>query len=416
MFKKYKIKSIYIVLAVLILAVIFTAGIAAFADNTEESHSNVKIPEENPDAKDLFTDKAYPEYAKGYSVEYHNTYKVVTIKDPWDRTAKDLKYILVQKGEEIPQGYDNYKVVSIPVESVITLSTTQLPHIKELGEISSIKGHNGINLIFDEDFQKRFQNGSLAEIGSGALSMESQLKIEQMIELEPEIVFCSASNTDEYDNRGKLEEAGLRPAIVSDWMENTPLGRAEWIKFFAYFYNKEETANEVFEIIKNNYTHISNITRDISDKPTVFAGIDYQGTWYAPGGESYVAKLFRDAGGDYIITKGPETGSISLDFESIYEKAYDADFWLNTGSGNSIEDILAMDSRYSKFKALKSGNVYNYNARVNDFGGNDYWQSAILNPDVILADLVEILHPGLLDRHNLYYYKNLADNNSGGFK
>lgn len=416
MFKKYKIKSIYIVLAVLILAVIFTAGIAAFADNTEESHSNVKIPEENPDAKDLFTDKAYPEYAKGYSVEYHNTYKVVTIKDPWGRTAKDLKYLLVQKGEEIPKGYDNYKVVSIPVESVITLSTTQLPHIKELGEISSIKGHNGINLIFDEDFQKLFQNGSLAEIGSGALSMESQLKIEQMIELEPEIVFCSASNTDEYDNRGKLEEAGLRPAIVSDWMENTPLGRAEWIKFFAYFYNKEETANGVFEIIKNNYTQIKNITRDISDKPTVFAGIDYQGTWYAPGGESYVAKLFRDAGGDYIITKGPETGSISLDFESIYEKAYDADFWLNTGSGNSIEDILAMDSRYSKFKALKSGNVYNYNARVNDFGGNDYWQSAILNPDVILADLVEILHPGLLDRHNLYYYKNLADNNSGGFK
>lgn len=413
MFKKYKIKSIYIVLALLILAAIFTAGIAVFNHNTEESHSNVPIPEENPDVKDLFTDKAYPKYAKGYSVEYHNTYKIITINDPWGRTTKDQIYLLIQRGQDIPAGYQDAKIVFIPVESVITLSTTQLPHIKELDELSSVKGHNGIDLVYGEEYHRLSDEGKILEIGSGALSMESQLKIEQMIELEPDLVFCSASNTEEYDNRDKLVEAGLKPVIIADWMEDDPLGRAEWIKFFALFYNKEKSATESFEHIETNYTEIKDIAAKAADKPTIFEGIDYQGTWYAAGGESYVANLFRDAGGDYILTDGAESGSIALDFESVYDKASDAEFWINTGYGNDADELIALDSRYSKFEAFKTGNVYHYNARVNEFGGNDYWQSGLLKPDVILTDLVKILHPELLPEHEFYYYNKIGTDMAG---
>lgn len=408
----------YALVPVIIIAVLIT-GIAILSENAGGSNDTGSLTGNQPgstDTRDLFPDKAYPEYATGYTVEYHGTYKVVTVEDPWGRRTRDQTFLLVQKGEEAPAGYADAKVVSIPIDSVITLSTTQLPHLKELDETFSIKGHNGIDLVYDEDYQELANGGRLIEIGSGALSMESQLNIEEMIELEPDLVFCSASNSDEYDNRDKLIEGGLTPAVVSDWMEDDPLGRAEWIKYFALFYNKEKTANEVFERIESNYTRIKESTETLPDKPVIFAGIDYQGTWYSPGGQSYVARLFSDAGGDYIYKDDPETGSLSLDFESVYDKAYDAEFWLNTGSGDSIEEILAMDSRYSMFRALETGNVYNYNARVNEYGGNDYWQSGVLKPDIILADLVKILHPDLLPDHELYYYKKLETGGPGSNK
>ena len=410
--EKHKIIIYAALVAAIIIAVAIT-GISLSLNSADSGRSTGTGQEQSAYTEDLFTDKSYPEYANGYTVEYHGTYKVVQVKDPWGRTSKDLTYLLVQKGEEVPPGYPDARVISIPLDSVITLSTTQLPHLKELNETSSIKGHNGIDLVYDDEYRELADEGKLLEIGSGAMSMESQLKVEQMIELDPDVVFCSASNTDEYDNRDKLEEAGLTPAVVSDWMENDPLGRAEWIKFFALFYNKEKTANEVFDRIEENYTAIRDLAEGAGTKPTVFSGIDYQGTWYAPGGESYVAKLFADAGADYLYADNNETGSIALDFESVYDRAHDAEFWMNTGFGSDPADLLSYDSRYSKFIAYQTGNVYNYNARENEYGGNDYWQSGVIKPDVILADLVKIFHPDLLPDHELYYYKNIGATRTG---
>ena len=400
-------KIIYAALVAVIIIAVVVTGISLSSNSIDGSQSAGTVQEQSVYTEDLFTDKSYPEYATGYTVEYHGTYKVVQVKDPWGRTSEDMTYLLVQEGEETPSGYAGAKVISIPVDSVITLSTTQLPQLKELNETPSIKGHNGIDLVYDDEYRKLADEGKLLEVGSGAMSMESQLKVEEMIELEPDVVFCSASN-DEFDNRDKLEEAGLTPAVVGDWMENDPLGRAEWIKFFALFYNKEKTANEVFDRIEENYTAIRDLAENAGTKPTVFSGIDYQGTWYAAGGDSYVAKLFADAGADYLYADNDETGSIALDFESVYERAQDAGFWMNTGYGNDAVDLLSYDSRYSKFRAYQTGNVYNYIARVNEYGGSDYWQSGLIKPDVILADLVKIFHPELLPDHELYYYKNIG--------
>lgn len=405
-------KNILALAAVIIIFITVTA-FALSANNQNNTQPLETVQEQNEYTGDLFTEKSYPEYATGYTIEYHGNYKVVQVKDPWGRTSKDLTYLLVQKGEDAPAGYPNARVISIPVESVITLSVTELPHLKELNETSSIKGHNGMDLVYDEYYHKLAGEGKILEIGSGAMSMESQLKVEQMIELEPDLVFCSASNMDESDNRGKLEEAGLTPTIIADWMESDPLGRAEWIKFFAAFYNKEGTANEVFDRIKENYTAIKEKADTVETRPTIFSGFDYQGTWHAPAGESYVAQLFSDAGGDYIYgdTEGP--GTLTLDFESVYDKAENVDFWLNTGYGDDSGEILAYDDRYSKFKAYKTGNIYTYNKRANDYGALDYWQSGLISPDVVLADLVKILHPELLPEHELYYYQNICNNQGG---
>jgi len=356
---------------------------------------------------ELFPDKAFPEYAKGYSVEYYDTYKVVHIHDPWGRDAENYTYLLVQRGEEVPAGYPNAKVFFIPLENVVTLGVVQIPFISKLGEISSIKGHNGVNLVHDPEFKKLVQQGDIIEVGSGALSMGTMLKMEDLIELEPSAVFCVANGNKEYDNHYKLQEAGLKPVISAEWMEESPLGRAEWIKFFSLFYNKEKIANQVFDQVKHDYHEIEEKIKNITQKPTIFSGIDYQGSWYAPGGNSYVAAFFRDAGGDYLLGDGLDRGDRTLDFESVYEQAQAADYWINIGYADNINELLALDQRYQKFKAFQKNRIYHYNARVNEFGGNDYWQSGIISPDVVLADLVKILHPDLLPDHDLYYYRHI---------
>ncbi len=356
---------------------------------------------------EFFPDKVFPEYAKGYSVEYHDTYKVVNIHDPWGRDAENYTYLLVQRGEEVPAGYPNAKVFFIPLENVVTLGVVQIPFISKLGEISSIKGHNGVNLVHDPEFKKLVQQGDIIEVGSGALSMNTLLKMEDLIELEPNAVFCVANGNKEYDNHYKLQEAGLKPIISAEWMEDSPLGRAEWIKFFSLFYNKEKTANQVFDQVKQNYYETKEKVRNITQKPTLFSGIDYQGSWYAPGGNSYVAAFFRDAGGNYLLGDGTERGDKTLDFESVYDRAQAADYWINIGYADNINELLALDQRYQKFKAFQEDRIYHYNARVNEYGGNDYWQSGIISPDVVLADLVKILHPNLLPHHDLYYYQHI---------
>lgn len=403
--------------AVVILAIITMAAIAGCATNTPAGpdHGSMSTTTAGqPDDRDLFPDKAYPQYASGYSVEYHGTYKVVQIHDPWGRAAGNHTYLLVQRGEEVPSGYPDAAVFTTPVESVITLSVSQVPHLSVLNETSSIKGHNGLAHIFDEGFRARAAEGKITEIGSSTLSMNNPLKTETMIELEPDLVFCSASGFPEYDNQQKLIEAGLKPVVVADWMEDDPVARAEWIKFFALFYNKEKDADTAFRQIEQDYSAIKEKAALSGSRPTIFTGMEYQGTWYASGADSYVARLFSDAGGDYLFSDLAGSGEIPLDFEAVYDKAQSADFYINVGMAGGGEDILARDPRYTKFDAIRSGAIYHFDARTNEFGSLDYWQSGTVHPDVILQDLVKILHPELLPDHELYYYRHVAVDTAGG--
>lgn len=364
--------------------------------------------------RDLFSEKSYPKYATGYSVEYHGTYKIVRILDPWGRASENQVYLLVQRGEEVPEGYPDARIFFIPVESVITLAVVQVPYLAAINKTSAIRGHNGVAQVFNEEFQKLASLGMITEIGSSALSMNNPLKTETMIELEPDIVFCVSNGNREYDSHYKMQEAGLNPVVTAEWMEKHPLARAEWIKYYSLFFNQEAEANRVFTQIESNYTSIRERVLNVTTKPAVFAGLDYQGTWYAPGGDSYVAQLIEDAGGNYFLAHGTGAGDIPLDFEVVYDKAHDAEYWLNIGFANEISDLPALDPRYGKLSAFTSGNLYHFNARVNPAGGNDYWESGMINPDLILADLVKILHPDLLSDHELYYYRHFDTSGTEG--
>ncbi|MCC7565093.1 MAG: ABC transporter substrate-binding protein [Methanomicrobiaceae archaeon] len=401
-------KKIWTGIIAIVIVAAAAVGLSAITVDDSGNGSLVTVQGNAAGEEALFINKSYPEYARGFSIEYHGTYKVISIHDPWGRADENFTYLLVQRGEEIPAGYPDAQVFFIPVRAAVTLSPIHLSQISQLNESGTVKGHNAVVLMYDEEIRRLVQEGSIEEIGSSTQSMTTMLKMERIIELEPDVVFCVANGNREYDSHYKLREVGLKPAVTAEWMENHPLARAEWIKFIAYFYNREREANDFFDGIKNNYTAVSAKTKAVVDKPTVFSGIDYQGTWYAPGGDSYVATLFRDAGAEYFLPNDNKRGGRPLDFEVVYERAHDADYWINIGYSDNINELLALDPRYAKFGAFKSGNIYHYNARVSASGGNDYWQSGVLRPDIVLQDLVKILHPELVPDHELHYYRHIG--------
>ncbi|RYF46708.1 MAG: ABC transporter substrate-binding protein, partial [Cytophagaceae bacterium] len=207
----------------------------------------------------------------------------------------------------------------------------------------------------------------------------------------------------------QLSDAGVPVLINSEWVETTPLGRAEWVKLMAALTNKETLVNKKFAEVEKEYNRLSALTRTVAMKPSILSGMNSKDAWFVPDGDSYMTRFFLDAGGRYHWSDRKATGSLPLNFETVYPVALDADIWLNVGISdvNSKQDILAKDARYADFKAFKLGQVFNYGKRINSRGSNDFWESGAVNPHLVLADLIKIVHPDLLPKHELVYYKQL---------
>lgn len=355
-------------------------------------------------AVDYFPEKASLEYAVGLNVEYFKHYKVVTVLNPWTGADQTFQYVLLQCGTPAPDGYTEAQMIEVPVQRLVALSTTLLPGLVEMDLLDRLVGVEEFDYINTPAVRAHIESASLVEVGDGGV-----LNIEVALEQEPDLVMTYAYGSPEWDAHPKLLEAGLITAITADWMETTPLGRAEWLKYTALFFNTEATANDIFTKIAGRYTELAQLAAGVTDRPTVLTNTPWEGTWSISGGNSYFARFLADAGANYLWADDDSTGGIPLDFEAVYERAADADYWLpNTGFWFSQDDVVAEDERYSEFAPFANGQIYNSNARVNEFGGNDYWETGVTNPDLILADLIAIFHPDLLPDHELVFFRHIA--------
>ena len=352
---------------------------------------------------DYFPNKVKVTHAIGFAVEYYKNYKVVTIKNPWKDAKTGFKYVLVQCGTPTPAGFEKSQIFTTPVNSVISLSTTHLPHFSKLNVVDKLIGVSDIKQVTTPDFIDRIKAGKVVSVGNN-----STVNVEKVLELNPELVTTFGTGNQQTDSFPKLLEAGLKVAINAEYMEDTPLGRSEWLKFTALFFNKEEEAEKIFAAIAKKYADIATKAKAVKNRPTVFVGFNFKGTWYTPGGNSYVAKYLADAGANYLWSEDKSSGSLPISFEAVFERAANADYWLNLRqSWNSLKDVVTEDNRYGDFHAFKKGNLYNNNARLSPNGGNDYWQSGMSNPDVVLSDLIKIFHPEILPNYNLFYYQKV---------
>lgn len=341
-------------------------------------------------------------HAKGFTLEYKENYKIVTVLNPWQDADVTYQYLLVQRGTAPPAGYEHVPRIDVPVRSVITLSTTHLAYLDQLNLLDRLVGYSTFEHINTPGVLKRIADGKLKETGGGP-----ELNLELVLALNPDVIMTYYTLGSPYDAHFKLLEAGLKVVINAEYMELTPLGRAEWIKFLAAFFSKEQEAEMIFTTIVDAYETMAARTKNVAERPTVLLNAPYDGNWWIPGGSSYLVKFLEDAGATYLWADDPSSGTHVLAFEAVYEKAADADYWLHTGQWNTLNDGLAIDERFAYFQAFQQGRVYNNNARVNEYGGNDYWESGLTRPDILLADLIKIFHPELVPDHELAYYKKL---------
>jgi iron complex transport system substrate-binding protein len=353
---------------------------------------------------DYFPNKVKVTEAKGFTVEYHRSYKVMSVKNPWRNADTTFQYVLVQCNTPIPSGFKNAQIIQVPINSVVVMSTTHLPLLDKLGLVDRLIGVSDFKQVNTPSVVAKIKAGKVQEVGRS-----NNTNVEKVLEIKPELVTTYGVGNPKSDSHPKLIEAGLPVAIIAEYMESSPLGRAEWLKFMALFFNRETEAEKVFNEMGAKYRSIAKIASQAKIKPTVFSGFDSRGTWYIPGGDSYAAKFISDAGGDYIWKDDRTTGSLNLSFEQVFDRAQTSEYWINSSQAwRNVGDITNTDRRYTKFRAVENAKLFNPTAKMNATGGNDFWEGGTANPDVVLADLVKALHPELLPQHQFVYYRPLA--------
>jgi iron complex transport system substrate-binding protein len=367
-----------------------------------ETPTEITYPVEEPTEAPASDAQVTIDYARNFTLEYKEGYKLLTVLMPWAGATEPIRYALVPKGQADPGGIDDALIVHTPVESFVSLSTTYLPFLEQIDELSSLVAVDSGAYIYNAEVQNWLKAGVVAEVGSGAV-----INMESLIDLNPDLIMTSASGFAEYDSHPQLLEAGLKVVINSDYLEQDPLGRAEWGKFIAAFFEKEAEADRLFNEMVARYQQAKALTSNLSTRVTVFTNTAYEGTWYMPGGESYIAILLADAGADYLFKDIEGSGAQPLDFEVVLERAKDADYWINVGALSELSALAAMDARYADFKAYQEGKVYTYSKRMNASGAVDYFESGAAAPDVILMDLIKAFYPDLLPEHEFFYYQAL---------
>lgn len=343
-------------------------------------------------------------HAKGFKVEYFDGYKLISVVEKRDSAAHVMHtYVLPLQHNPNAVYPESSIVLPSKLTKTVCLSTNHVYALYLLGLTQTIKGISGVNLLFNDSIHTRIDKGVITNLGN------QEPDFEKLAALQPDFIFTSGYYDGGDKLAAKLRALNILAILNLDYLEQDPLGRAEWIKFVAAFFDAEDLADSLFQSIESNYHEIRMLATKATTKPTVFCNLPYKEMWYMPSGDTYMATLIKDAGGDFLWkdVKASNGLNLTLDFEAVYVKAADADYWLNPGFARTRNDIAVADSRHARFKAFQSKQVFNNNKRITNNGGFDFWESGVLRPDLILADLLFIFHPELMTQHTLYYYKQL---------
>lgn len=337
-------------------------------------------------------------YAKGFDIQYFENYKKLVIKSPYPGSEKDHEYILNGPASSEKTQPNS---ISIPVERLIATSTTHVPMLEILGAEDRLVGFPNTDFITSEKTRNRVARGELTDIGK-----DMSLNAEMVIALKPDALVAFA--LDGSDKAFSTIRKNEIPIVFNgDWLEETPLGRAEWIKFFGALLDLDREADSIFNAIENEYLKAMEIAKNASETPTVMSGVLFKDQWNLPAGESFTAKLYEDANTDYLWKESKGQGSLVLNFESVLEKAGQADLWIGSGVYTSREDLLNANGHYAEFKSFKNRSVYTFSKRKGPGGGIVYFELAPIHPHIVLKDLVKVAHPELLPDYEPFFLQPL---------
>lgn len=339
-------------------------------------------------------------YAKRFTIKKEKDYTVVELlgnKDNADVTASFVLYNNDKPGYKQDAYY-----IKVPVSRVACMSSVYTTMMQQLHVENSIVAVDNIDYYNDRDMQQKVATNKVSELSKGPT-----IEVEKTLALRPDLILTFGMGNPKKDIENKILEAGIPVAISLDHLEETPLARYEWIKFIACFFGKEAMADSLFSVTEKKYNALKALGKNTADKPSVLTEIKYGDVWYVPAGNSYIANLIEDAGGNYFWKSEHQTGSLPLSFESVYAKAKDCDVWINLYNVNSKKELTSYEERYALFKAYKDNRLFNNNKIQNTKGFSNYWETGISKPDEVLADLLFILHPTALPGHSFTFYKKI---------
>ncbi len=355
---------------------------------------------------DLFPDKARITDATGLSITYSKNYKVVRVPRPWAAAKSGFTYVLVQCGTKAPAlsgDLSGATVIQVPVQRAAIMSTVYAPEFDAVGQADRIVSVDSPEYYSTPSVVKRIESGAIKGTGSG-----SSANVEMLVGLKPDVVMTYSTSAGSFSGVDKLISAGLPVVLEASYLEESPLGRAEWVKLVGALTNQEAKAESEYSRWRTDYKTLATRAAATKTRPVVISGSMFQGTWFMPGGKSFPAQLIRDAGGSYPWETDTTSGSIALDFEAVVSKAYDATVWINAGYlWNTMRDLVKEDARYARMNPYVTGNVFGNDKRVNDTGGSDYFETAVVRPDLVLKDLVSVLHPELVPDHSRIWYRQI---------
>jgi len=340
-------------------------------------------------------------YAKGFSIENYNGYSVVTVKNPWPNASKTYRYILKEINGIVPDSLKQNTIIAVPIKTIVVTSTTHIPSLEMLDEVNSLVGFPHCDYISSDKVRTRIDAGKVKELGNN-----HDLYTEVLLDLQPDIIigYGIDNKNPTLDN---LQKSGLKIMLNGDWNEETALGKAEWITFFGALYGKQKEANEIFSKIEKDFLNTVEIAQRATTTPTILAGDMFEDRWYLPKGSSWGSLLLKQANGNYLWQETSGTGSLSFSFETVFEKAAMADVWITSGQFSSLAEMTNSNPHYAKFKAFKNKNVYSFSGKKGKTGGILYYELAPNRPDLVLKDLVKILHPELLPNYKPFFFEKL---------
>lgn len=355
-----------------------------------------KTDKKNDTLNGKINTKSILKYAKGFDIQHFKNYTKLTVKAPYQNSTDTFEFMLTADKLN-----SDLNTIQIPIKSIVVTSTTHIPMLELLHVENKLVGFPNTDYVSSPKTRRLITKGFVKELGH-----EESINTELLLDLKPDLVvgFSLNSNNKMFATIEKLEIPVL---LNGDWLEETPLGRAEWIKFFGVLFGKEKMADSIFNKIEKSYLEAKNIASKATEKPTVISGGLFKDVWNLPAGESFEATFLKDANTNYLWKSSKGKGSLSLNIENVFEKGKDAELWISPSYYKTMEQLNDANDMYPKLKAFQSKNIFTYVNKQGEKGGIIYFELAPARPDLVLKDLIKIAHPELLKDYELTFYEKL---------
>ena len=345
--------------------------------------------------QDIYT----PEYAAGFKILGATNVQstLIQVFNPWQGSKEvEMSYFISRNGEQAPTGFTG-PTIPAGAKRIVCMSSSYIAMLDALGQVNRIVAVSGIDYV---------SNPYILAHKDSIKDMGPEMNYELLLGLKPDIVLLYGIGDAQTAITDKLKELSIPYIYMGEYLEESPLGKAEWMVVLSELTDSREKGIEIFSEIPKRYLSLKALTESVGQCPTVMFNMPWNDSWVMPSTKSYMAQLVADAGAEYIYKENSSNSSTPIGLETAYGLIQKADYWINVGSATSLDELKTVNPKFADAKAVRERTVYNNNLRLTPTGGNDYWESAVVHPDMVLSDLIHIFHPELVP-DSLYYYRHL---------